>query len=287
MADDFPQLSDVLRCSQAPVDVNSINTDATPQAPGGKRETLEQFQPMAEELSELQERLFARGRNNPDHARRVLIVLQGLDTAGKGGVVRHVVAMVDPQGINHHGFKAPTQEELRHDFLWRVKKALPEPGMLGVFDRSHYEDVLVPRVENLVEEEVWRKRYDLINDFEMNLVARGTNIIKCFLHISPGVQKERLAARLNDPAKYWKYDPGDLDTRSKWAEYIEAYNELLSRCNPDIAPWYIIPSPPRAVGAVVARFPDTEEVASSNLASPTKQGWPTTSWPTFLPFPAT
>ena len=242
MADDFPQLSDVLRCSQAPVDVNSINTDATPQAPGGKRETLEQFQPMAEELSELQERLFARGRNNPDHARRVLIVLQGLDTAGKGGVVRHVVAMVDPQGINHHGFKAPTQEELRHDFLWRVKKALPEPGMLGVFDRSHYEDVLVPRVENLVEEEVWKKRYDLINDFEMNLVARGTNIIKCFLHISPGVQKERLAARLNDPAKYWKYDPGDLDTRSKWAEYIEAYNELLSRCNPDVAPWYIIPS---------------------------------------------
>ena len=242
MADDFPQLSDVLRCPQAPVDVNSINTDATSQTPGGKRDTLEQFQPMAEELSELQERLFARGRNNPDHARRVLIVLQGLDTAGKGGVVRHVVAMVDPQGINHHGFKAPTQEELRHDFLWRVKKALPEPGMLGVFDRSHYEDVLVPRVENLVEEEVWRKRYDLINDFEMNLVARGTNIIKCFLHISPGVQKERLAARLNDPAKYWKYDPGDLDTRSKWAEYIEAYNELLSRCNPDIAPWYIIPS---------------------------------------------
>ena len=242
MADDFPQLSDALRCPQAPVDVNSINTDATSQTPGGKRDTLEQFQPMAEELSELQERLFARGRNNPDHARRVLIVLQGLDTAGKGGVVRHVVAMVDPQGINHHGFKAPTQEELRHDFLWRVKKALPEPGMLGVFDRSHYEDVLVPRVENLVEEEVWRKRYDLINDFEMNLVARGTNIIKCFLHISPGVQKERLAARLNDPAKYWKYDPGDLDTRSKWAEYIEAYNELLSRCNPDIAPWYIIPS---------------------------------------------
>lgn len=130
MADNFPQLSDVLRCPQAPVDVNSINTDATPQAPGGKRETLEQFQPMAEELSELQERLFARGRNNPDHARRVLIVLQGLDTAGKGGVVRHVVAMVDPQGINHHSFKAPTQEELRHDFLWRVKKALPEPGML-------------------------------------------------------------------------------------------------------------------------------------------------------------
>ena len=242
MADDFPQLSDALRCPQAPVDVNSINTDATSQTPGGKRDTLEQFQPMAEELSELQERLFARGRNNPDHARRVLIVLQGLDTAGKGGVVRHVVAMVDPQGINHHSFKAPTQEELRHDFLWRVKKALPEPGMLGVFDRSHYEDVLVPRVENLVEEEVWRKRYDLINDFEMNLVARGTNIIKCFLHISPGVQKERLAARLNDPAKYWKYDPGDLDTRSKWAEYIEAYNELLSRCNPDIAPWYIIPS---------------------------------------------
>ncbi|MDO4411886.1 PPK2 family polyphosphate kinase [Cutibacterium sp.] len=242
MAKDSPQLSDVLRCPQAPVDLNNINTGATPQAPGDKEKTLKEFAPMAEELSELQERLFARGCTNPDEARRVLVILQGLDTAGKGGVVRHVFGLVDPQGIHHHSFKAPTDEELKHDFLWRVRKALPGPGMLGVFDRSHYEDVLVARVDNLVEKKVWKERYGLINEFELELAAEGYNIIKCFLHISPDIQKERLQARLDSPAKYWKYDPSDLDTRSKWPDYLAAYNDLLSRCNPDVAPWYIVPS---------------------------------------------
>ena len=242
MAKDSLQLSDVLRCPQPPVDINKIDTGATPEAPGDKERTLKEFEPMAEELSELQETLFARGRSNPDEARRVLVVLQGLDTAGKGGVVRHVFGLVDPQGIHHHSFKAPTDEELKHDFLWRVRKALPEPGMLGVFDRSHYEDVLVARVDNLVEEKVWKERYDLINEFELGLAADGCKVIKCFLHISPDAQKERLQARLDDPAKYWKYNPGDLDTRSKWPDYMDAYNDLLSKCNPDVAPWYIIPS---------------------------------------------
>lgn len=172
MAKDSLQLSDVLRCPQPPVDISKIDTGATPEAPGDKERTLKEFEPMAEELSELQETLFARGRSNPDEARRVLVVLQGLDTAGKGGVVRHVFGLVDPQGIHHHSFKAPTDEELKHDFLWRVRKALPEPGMLGVFDRSHYEDVLVARVDNLVEEKVWKERYDLINEFELGLVPR-------------------------------------------------------------------------------------------------------------------
>ena len=140
MAKDSLRLSDVLRCPQAPVNINTIDTGATPETPGGKGKTVKQFEPMAEELAELQEMLFARGRSNPE-ARRVLVILQGLDTAGKGGVVRHVFGLVDPQGIHHHSFKVPTDEELKHDFLWRVRKALPGPGMLGVFDRSHYEDV--------------------------------------------------------------------------------------------------------------------------------------------------
>lgn len=242
MPKDTVRLCDELRCRQAPVDVDRIDPAATPLAPGGKEKTLKEIEPMAAELSDLQERLFARGRSNPDQARRVLVVLQGLDTAGKGGVVRHVFGLVDPQGIHHHGFKAPTPEELRHDFLWRVRKALPGPGMLGVFDRSHYEDVLIARVDQLVDEETWRGRYDRINQFEAELAASGTNIIKCFLHISPEVQKERLAARLDDPTKYWKYNPSDLDTRSKWGAYMKAYDDLLDRCNPDIAPWYVIPS---------------------------------------------
>lgn len=241
MAKDSLRLSDVLRCPQAPVDINEIDTGATPEAPGDKGKTLKQFEPMADELSELQEMLFARGRSNPN-ARRLLVVLQGFDTAGKGGVVRHVFGLVDPQGVHHHGFKAPTDEELNHDFLWRIRKALPEPGMLGVFDRSHYEDVLVARVDKLVKEEVWKERYDLINEFEMELVASGYNILKCFLHISPQTQKERLEARLDNPAKYWKYNPSDLDACSKWSDYMDAYNDLLSKCNPDVAPWYIIPA---------------------------------------------
>lgn len=241
MAKDSLRLSDVLRCPQAPVNINTIDTGATPETPGGKGKTVKQFEPMAEELAELQEMLFARGRSNPE-ARRVLVILQGLDTAGKGGVVRHVFGLVDPQGIHHHSFKVPTDEELKHDFLWRVRKALPGPGMLGVFDRSHYEDVLVARVDKLVNEKVWRQRYDLINEFELELAANGYDIIKCFLHVSAEIQKERLKARLDNPAKYWKYNPSDLDTRSKWPDYMDAYNDLLSKCNPDIAPWYIIPS---------------------------------------------
>ena len=235
-------LRDVLRCPQAPVDLAAIDTGATPKAPGDKETTKDAAAQMGEQLSALQERLFARGRVNADSARRVLVILQGMDTAGKGGVVRHTFGLLDPQGVQLAAFKAPTKEELSHDFLWRIRRELPDAGMIGVFDRSHYEDVLVARVDELVEPEVWRRRYDRINRFEAELAASGTVIVKFFLHISPKVKQERLEARLDDPEKHWKFDPSDIAARAKWGDYQQAYTDVLERCNPDIAPWYVIPA---------------------------------------------
>jgi len=235
-------LRDVLRCPQVPVDLAAIDTGATPKAPGDKETTKDAAAQMGEQLSALQERLFARGRVNADSARRVLVILQGMDTAGKGGVVRHTFGLLDPQGVQLAAFKAPTKEELSHDFLWRIRRELPDAGMIGVFDRSHYEDVLVARVDELVEPEVWRRRYDRINRFEAELAASGTVIVKFFLHISPKVQQERLVARLDDPEKHWKFDPSDIAARAKWGDYQQAYTDVLERCNPDIAPWYVIPA---------------------------------------------
>lgn len=235
-------LRDVLRCPQAPVDLAAIDTGATPKATGDKETTKDAAVRMGEQLSALQERLFARGRVNADSARRVLVILQGMDTAGKGGVVRHTFGLLDPQGVQLAAFKAPTKEELSHDFLWRIRRELPDAGMIGVFDRSHYEDVLVARVDKLVEPEVWRRRYDRINRFEAELAASGTVIVKFFLHISPKVQQERLVARLDDPEKHWKFDPSDIAARAKWGDYQQAYTDVLERCNPDIAPWYVIPA---------------------------------------------
>ena len=240
--DDDRMLRDVLRCPQAPVDLAAIDTGATPKAPGDKETTKDAAAQMGEQLSALQERLFARGRVNADLARRVLVILQGMDTAGKGGVVRHTFGLLDPQGVQLAAFKAPTKEELSHDFLWRIRRELPDAGMIGVFDRSHYEDVLVARVDELVEPEVWRRRYDRINRFEAELAASGTVIVKFFLHISPKVQQERLVARLDDPEKHWKFDPSDIAARAKWGDYQQAYTDVLERCNPDIAPWYVIPA---------------------------------------------
>src|SRR5690606_14963098 len=197
---------------------------------------------LAPELSDLQERLFAHGRTAPDSSRRILLVLQGMDTSGKGGVLRHVIGLLDPQGVTIKAFKAPTEEERRHHFLWRIERELPPPGLIVIFDRSHYEDVLVARVDQLVSEDVWTARYDEINAWEAGLVESGTILIKCFLHLSKDEQKARLEARLDDPTKHWKYNPGDLDARAKWDDYTAAYAEVLRRCNPDSAPWYVIPA---------------------------------------------
>lgn len=224
------------------VTVDDFDPRATPGYPGaGKRDAPELVQGMADELSDLQERLYANGRDNPE-AQRVLLILQGLDTSGKGGVIRHSVGMVDPQGIQLHAFKAPTEEERKHDYLWRIRRELPTAGMIGIFDRSQYEDVLIARVDELVPESVWSKRFDEINAFEAEVAAQGTTIIKCFLNVSHDKQKERLLERLDNPEKYWKYNPGDVDTRSKWSAYMAAYADVLTRCSTEVAPWYVIPA---------------------------------------------
>ena len=197
---------------------------------------------LAPELSDLQERLFATGRANEAVSKKILVVLQGMDTSGKGGVIRHAIGMVDPQGVKIKAFKAPTEDERSHAYLWRIERELPPSGMIGIFDRSHYEDVLVVRVRSLVEKSVWSKRYDEINAWEANLIEQGMVLIKCFLNLSSAEQKARLMARLDDETKYWKYNPGDVDERALWPAYMEAYQAVLERCNTEGAPWYVVPA---------------------------------------------
>jgi PPK2 family polyphosphate:nucleotide phosphotransferase len=221
-------------------DLSSIDPRAVPGFAGSKQDSAKRLARLGERLSDLQERLYAHGRTGG--RRRILLVLQGMDTSGKGGTLRHVVGAVDPQGVQITAFRAPTEEERAHDFLWRIRRALPAGGMLGVFDRSHYEDVLVVRVHELVEEPVWRGRYDTINEFERELVDDGCVVIKIMLHISAEEQRSRLLARLNDPSKYWKYKPGDVDERELWPAYQEAYEEALARCSTPWAPWYVVPA---------------------------------------------
>ncbi len=198
---------------------------------GGKRRVKE----LARELSHLQRPFYADGR------RRLLVVLQALDTGGKDSTIRDVFGRMNPQGVRVASFKVPTPIELAHDYLWRVHPHVPADGQIVIFNRSHYEDVLVVRVESLVPEERWRRRYDQIVAFERLLAEEGTTIVKFFIHISHTEQKERLEARLADPDKHWKFDSGDLDTRSRWDDYQAAYGEMLERTSTDFAPWYVVP----------------------------------------------
>ncbi len=174
--------------------------------------------------------------------RRVLVVLQGMDTSGKGGVIDHALGLLSPNGFRLKSFKKPTDDELAHDFLWRIEQALPDAGMVGVFDRSHYEDVLIGRVHELADETEIERRYGAINEWEKKLVDSGTVLIKCMLNMSYERQGERLLARLDDPDKQWKFKPDDVDERERWADYQKAYELALERCNTDAAPWYVIPS---------------------------------------------
>lgn len=201
-----------------------------------KDKALEKLKRNQERLQELQELLYA------GHKHALLIVLQAMDAGGKDGTIRHVMKGVNPQGVQVTGFKVPTPEELDHDFLWRVHQHTPGRGMIGIFNRSHYEDVLVGRVEKLVSDEVWQARYAHINAFERLLADSGVTILKFFLHISKDEQKERLQARLDDPTKQWKFAVGDLGVRAKWNKYMAAYEDVLTHCNSEWAPWYIVPA---------------------------------------------
>jgi PPK2 family polyphosphate:nucleotide phosphotransferase len=234
------RVSDLLRVPVGPVDLSAVDTRATPGFTGSKADGAEALALLGPRLADLQERLFAEGRSGG--VRRVLLVLQGMDSSGKGGTVRHVVGEVDPQGLRITSFKAPTTEELAHDFLWRIKAALPGPGVIGVFDRSHYEDVVVARVRSLVERRTWARRYATINRFEERLVADGTTVVKCFLHISKAESKQRLLERLDNPTKQWKFNPGDVDTRSEWDDLMVAYADAVERCSSEAAPWHVVPA---------------------------------------------
>ena len=234
------RVSDLLRVPSGPVDLSALDTRATPGFDGGKAAGRASLAGLSPRLSDLQERLHAEGVSGG--SRRLLLILQGMDTSGKGGVIRHVVGQVDPQGCAITSFKAPTKEELAHDFLWRIRRRLPGPGKLGVFDRSHYEDVLIVRVHNLVPRTTWMRRYAAINRFEARLADDDVRVVKVFLHISKEEQRQRLLARLDDPTKLWKFNPHDVDERASWADYQEAYAAALERCNNDTAPWYRVPA---------------------------------------------
>lgn len=238
-------ITKLLRCPTGEVDAaNDFDASATPGYPDGygKKEADGLREEIEPELEDLQERLYAASTTDDGTAPKVLMILQGLDTAGKGGVIRHVIGMINPQGVKITDFKAPTAEEREHDFLWRIRKALPEPGDIGIFDRSHYEDVLIQRVDKYAPPEEIERRYGAINEFEQELAESGTRIIKCYLNVSRSEQRARLLARLDDPEKFYKYNPDDVDTAQKYDQYMEAYSIALTRCNTDQAPWYVVPS---------------------------------------------
>ena len=222
--------------------LDDVDPASTPGLSGAD-DVDEVFNDRDDELDELQEKLYANGRAGNEQAGSVLLVLQGMDTAGKGGIVRHVIgATMDIQGVHVKAFGRPTEEEAAHDFLWRFEPHLPKPGQIAVFDRSHYEDVLVQRVKQMAPPEEIERRYGAIVDFEAELAARGTKIIKIMPHISREFQAENLRKRIENPKKHWKYNPGDIEDRKLWSQFMAAYQIAMTRTSTDVAPWYCVPS---------------------------------------------
>jgi PPK2 family polyphosphate:nucleotide phosphotransferase len=225
-----------------PVKLDEIDTRATPGAPkGGKEAARESREETGSQLADLQERLFAEAEVE-DSPRRVLLVLQGMDTSGKDGAIKRGLGGMNAKWLAITGFKQPTEEERRHHYLWRIRRALPEPGYVGVFDRSHYEDVVAVRARELLPESEWRPRYDEINAFERELTDEGFTIVKVFLHISRDYQLDRQLRRLERPDKRWKFAESDLEDREAWPAFQEAYEEAIERTNTDVAPWYVVPA---------------------------------------------
>jgi PPK2 family polyphosphate:nucleotide phosphotransferase len=259
--------ADLLRVGpDSKVDLRSIDPDGTPGFDGDRDAARADLEGLHEELFDFQERLWA------ERKRALLIVLQSLDGGGKDGVIRNVFTAFNPQGTRVTGFGVPTEEELAHDFLWRIHPNAPGKGRIGIFNRSHYEDVLVVRVAGLAPESVWSGRYELINDFERNLATAGTTILKFMLHISRDEQRQRFQKRLDNPDKRWKFSLGDLGVRAQWDDYMDAYADALTRCSTEHAPWFVIPADHKwyrdlAVARIVAeaarrmdpQYPEPEE----------------------------
>lgn len=218
------------------LDLGSIDTnEISLYEDGGKVKSLELFTSLCDELQTLQKVLYAQQKH------RVLVVLQAMDTGGKDGCVKHVFSRVDPQGVQVKAFKKPNEDDLAHDFLWRVHPHVPGNGEIVIFNRSHYEDILAVRVKKIFGDEVWKRRYRHVVEFERMLAEEGTTIIKIFLHISKEEQKERLQSRLDNPAKHWKFNPDDLADRARWSEFQNAYEDLIGKTSTDHAPWFVIP----------------------------------------------
>ena len=217
-----------------------VDPDSSPGLRGGKKKAIREVKEDQSLLFDLQERLYA------ERKRSLLVVLQGMDTSGKDGTITHVVGNFNPQGVDITGFKAPTPEERRHNFLWRIRPHVPQPGDIAIFNRSHYEDVLIARVHDFAPSKVIERRYEEINQFEKEVARAGTRMLKFCLHISYEEQRERLIDRLKDPDKHWKFNPHDIDERALWDDYMSAYGIAITRCTTPEAPWYVIPANDKA-----------------------------------------
>lgn len=244
------------------VDLDKFDPDDYGKWDGEKQEGKQRLDELRDKLDQLQEVLYA------EHKHKVMLVIQAMDTAGKDSTIRGVFSGINPQGVDVTGFKGPTPEELDHDYLWRIHKHTPGRGEIAVFNRSHYEDVLVVRVHQLVPEEVWRPRYQQINDFERMLVEEGTTIRKFFLCISKDEQRQRLQDRIDDPKKHWKFNPEDLKERALWGDYMQAYAEMLSQTSTQDAPWYIVPSNHNWYRNLVVASVVVEALESLNMKYP-------------------
>lgn len=233
--------------------ISDVDPDSTPGFNGGNKQLDKQFDVPDDELKDLQRMLHANALHE-GHPGSVLLILQGMDTSGKGGVIRKVFQVLSPQGIDTVAFGRPTEEELAHDFLWRIRPHVPEPGRITVFDRSHYEDVLVHRVQELSPADEIERRYGAIVDFENELAERGVSIVKVMLHISKEFQRENLQERIERRDKQWKYDPDDITQRARWDEYMEAFEIAMTRTSTDAAPWYCVPSDNKDYSRLVVKY---------------------------------
>lgn len=245
-----------------------VDPTATSGFDGSKSDLEDRFKRYDDELYDLQERLFANGRAHADDAPSLLVVLQGMDTSGKGGAIRHVFSVFDPQGTKTVGFGKPTEEEMQHDFLWRIRKHDPVPGQVVAFDRSHYEDVLIQRVHEWVDEEEIDRRFEVIREYEQELAGKRVKILKVFLHISPEFQKDNLIERTEREDKYWKYDSSDLEERGYWDKYMAAYEDAIRRTDELWAPWFVIPTDNKKYARMALKYLIVDALRHLNLSWP-------------------